>query len=58
VLRRWINAPDPDDPRLKRNFVFKRDLRDISQLYFYDPEVKQYSVVPYRDTSRPAISIW
>ncbi|HEX8180659.1 MAG TPA: Mu transposase C-terminal domain-containing protein [Pyrinomonadaceae bacterium] len=58
VLRRWINAPDPDDPRLKRKFVFKRDPRDISQLYFYDPEVKQYSLVPYRDTSRPAISIW
>jgi putative transposase len=58
VLRRWINAPDPDNPRLKRQFVFKQDPRDISQIYFYDPEVKQYSVVPYRDTSRPAISIW
>lgn len=58
VLRRWINAPDMDNPRLKRRFIFKRDPRDISQLYFYDPEVKQYSVVPYRDTSRPAISIW
>ncbi|HEX8459718.1 MAG TPA: Mu transposase C-terminal domain-containing protein [Pyrinomonadaceae bacterium] len=58
VLRRWINAPDPDNPRLKRKFVFKQDPRDISQLYFYDPEVKQYSVIPYRDTSRPAISVW
>jgi putative transposase len=58
VLRRWINAPDPDKPRLKRKFVFKQDPRDISQLYFYDPEVKQYSVIPYRDTSRPAISLW
>jgi putative transposase len=58
VLRRWINAPAPDNPRLKRKFVFKQDPRDISQLYFYDPEVKQYSVVPYRDTSRPAMSIW
>ncbi|MDQ3816345.1 MAG: DDE-type integrase/transposase/recombinase [Acidobacteriota bacterium] len=58
VLRRWINAPDPKDPHLKRKFVFKRDPRDISQLYFYDPEVGQYSVVPYRDASRPPISIW
>lgn len=58
VLRRWINTLDPQNARLKRKFVFKQDPRDISQLYFYDPEVKQYSVVPYRDTSRPAMSIW
>jgi putative transposase len=58
VLRRWINAPDPENTQLKRKFIFKRDPRDISQLYFYDPEVQQYSFIPYRDTSRPAISIW
>lgn len=58
VLRRFINAGDPDDSRRKRHFVFKRDPRDISQIYFYDPELKQYSRIPYRDTSHPPISIW
>lgn len=58
VLRRFINAVDPDESRRKRQFIFKRDPRDISQIYFYDPELKQYSRIPYRDTSHPPISIW
>src|SRR5262245_63368541 len=58
VLRRFINAADLDDPRHKRKFIFKRDPRDISVLYFYDPDVKRYYPIPYRDTSRPALSIW
>lgn len=58
MLRRFINSVDPNDSRRKRQFTFKRDPRDISQIYFYDPELKQYSRVPYRDTSRPPISIW
>jgi len=58
VLRRWVNAPDPDNPKLKRKFLCRRDPRDISTLWFYDPEVRQYYAVPYRNTARPAISIW
>lgn len=58
VLRRWINAPDPDNPRLKRKFLCRRDPRDISTIWFYDPEVEQYYAIPYRNTSHPAISIW
>jgi putative transposase len=58
VLRRWIDAPDPDNPKLKRKFLCRRDPRDISTIWFYDPEVHQYYAIPYRNTSRPAISIW
>lgn len=58
VLRRWINAPDPDHPKLKRKFLCRRDPRDISTIWFYDPEVQQYYAIPYRNTSHPAISIW
>lgn len=58
VLRRFINATDPDNPKLKRQFIFKRDPRNISQIYFYDPEVKLYYTIPYRDTSHPPMSIW
>ncbi|MCP9493362.1 MAG: DDE-type integrase/transposase/recombinase [Pyrinomonadaceae bacterium MAG19_C2-C3] len=58
VLRPYINASDPSDSRRKRKFVFKRDPRDISVIYFYDPELNQYRAIPYRDTSRPAISVW
>ena len=58
VLRRWINAPDPNDSKRKRQFTFRRDPRDISVIWFYDPEVCFYYSIPYRDTSHPAISIW
>ena len=58
VLRRWINAPDPVAPKYKRKFMFRRDPRDISTIWFYDPEVNVYYPIPYRDTSHPPISIW
>ena len=58
VLRRWINARDPQDPARKRQFIVRRDPRDISVVYFYDPETQQYFRIPYRDTARPPLSIW
>ena len=58
VLRRFINATDPDRPKSKRKFIFKRDPRDISVIYFYDPELKLYYEIPYRDTSHPPVNIW
>lgn len=58
VLRRWINAPDANNPKLKRKFLCRRDPRDISTIWFYDPEVRQYYAIPYRNTAHPAISIW
>lgn len=58
VLRRWINAPDLKDSKRKRTFTFRRDPRDISVIWFFDPEICTYYPIPYRDTSHPAISIW
>ena len=58
VLRRWINAPDPTREGHKRKFTVRQDPRDISAVYFYDPEAEQYFPVPYRDTTHPAVSIW
>ena len=58
VLRPWINAPDENEPKRKRKFIFRRDPRDISQIWFYDPELHSHFAIPYRDTSHPAISIW
>ena len=58
VLNPWINAPDADESKLKRSFIVRRDPRDISQVFFLDPMVKQYYAIPYRDTSRPPVSVW
>lgn len=58
VLNSWINAADPGNPRAKRKFIFRYDPRDMSVLYFYDPELEEHFEVPYRDSSRPALSQW
>jgi putative transposase len=58
VLRTWIDAPDPKHPKLKRKFIFPYDPRDMSRVYFYDPETTTYHVVPYRDRSHPAVPQW
>ncbi|HEY2856896.1 MAG TPA: Mu transposase C-terminal domain-containing protein [Terracidiphilus sp.] len=56
VLRPWINSKEKDGRR--RQFVVRRDPRDISVVHFFDPELNQYFAIPYRDTSHPAISVW
>lgn len=59
VLRKFIHAKEQNGKsNIKRKFIFKRDPRDISLLYFYDPELNTYFEIPYRDTSKPSISIW
>lgn len=58
VLRPWINSPDPDHPRSKRVFRFRRDPRDVSRLYFFDTHSQRYFPIPYRDLSLPPISLW
>jgi len=60
ILRPWIHALEGDSPKnkRKRKFIFKRDPRDISVLFFYDPEAKAYFEIPYRDLLRPPMTLW
>ncbi|WBO83621.1 helix-turn-helix domain-containing protein [Hymenobacter yonginensis] len=60
VLRPWVHALEGDSPKnkRKRKFIFKRDPRDISVLFFYDPEAKGYFEIPYRDLLRPPMTLW
>lgn len=58
VLRPWINSMESGGSNNKRSFLFRRDPRDISVLYFFDPQVKTYLAIPYRDSSLPPVSIW
>lgn len=58
VLNPWINARDPGRAKNKRKFIVRRDPRDISAVYFYDPEALQYYEIPYRNTAHPPISVW
>ncbi len=58
VLRGWINSVDPDNHKEKRKFIFRRDPRNISEIWFFDPEIKNYFKVPLADQSIPPFSIW
>lgn len=58
VLRPWVGAPDPDNPKIKRKFTFRRDPRDISSVWFLDPELRQYFKVPFANQAMPSMSIW
>lgn len=58
ALRPWISAEDKEQPGKKRSLIFRRDPRDISTLWFFDPEIKQYFKIPLADQSIPTMSIW
>ncbi len=56
-LRTWINYTDPKT-KTKKQLVFRRDPRDISSLWFFDPKLKQYFKIPFANLSLPPMSIW
>lgn len=58
ALDHWINARDPQSSRDKRKFIVRRDPRDISKVYFFDPDRKALLTVNYRNMGRPAMSEW
>lgn len=59
VLRPWINATRPGSTKkIKRKFIVRRDPRDISSVYFYDPELAEHFEIPYRNPSRPKVTLW
>ncbi|MFJ3483872.1 helix-turn-helix domain-containing protein [Pseudomonas sp. NPDC090202] len=56
VLRTRI-AEDGDDGK-GRKFIFVQDPRDISVVYFLDPDEAIYHPVPYFNPRHPPISVW
>jgi putative transposase len=57
ALRPWINAKDEKTGKT-RTFIFRRDPRDISMLWFYEPLLKQYYKIPVANQAFPAASVW
>jgi len=58
VLDKWIGAREQNNVRAARKFIFRRDPRNISYLWFWDPDLEQYFKIPYRNAQHPAISLW
>jgi len=55
LLAQWVRETEAGRPR---KFKVRRDPTDISKLYFFDPNLKTYVEIPYRDYGRPSISLW
>ncbi|WP_043307905.1 DNA-binding domain-containing protein [Pseudomonas sp. ML96] len=58
VVERWIGSKSKTNSNEGREFVFRYDPRNISKLYFWEPDLKQYFEIGYRNMSRPPISFW
>jgi putative transposase len=56
VLRKYINRTTRSGDLQKHLFRF--DPRNISKIYFFDPELDDYFEIPYRDISQPEMSFW
>jgi putative transposase len=56
ILRNWVGKKDEHGKPLI--YLIKRDPRWISPIYLFDPELKEYFAIPYRDLTRPPMSIW
>lgn len=56
-LKKFLHVVSPKTGN-KRKFIVRRDPRDISVVYFFDPDEKCYITVPYKNQSRPVISLF
>ncbi|UCA58628.1 DDE-type integrase/transposase/recombinase [Chryseobacterium rhizoplanae] len=56
VLRKYINTRN-SNKNLKK-YSFRRNPKDISVIYFFDPDLNEYFEIPYRDTRYPPMSVW
>lgn len=41
-----------------KKYLLKRDPRRIVPIHIFDPETQEYYSIPYRDLTRPPISLW
>ena len=59
TLRKWIIPTQYKKlrPDLENSVVCRRDPRDISKLYVYDEDIKDYITVPYSDIRRPKMNL-
>lgn len=57
LLRTKINIMDVKTKK-KKQFIFKRDPRNIKYLWFYDDSTKEYYKINAADQSMPDIPLW
>lgn len=57
AIRGYINAVDFSTNK-KKKFIFKRDPRNISYIWFYDDETKVYYKISLGNQALPEMSLW
>ena len=55
VLRTKINQTENGR---KKQFIFKRDPRDISYIWFYEESTKEYFKIPVANQNMPSMTAW
>lgn len=58
ALQPWIDTRHPKDQNRLRLFTFRRDPQDISVIYFWNPELDKYELIPCCDGSQCSMTIW
>ena len=58
ILRSKIHQYDDKDKKRKKQFIFKRDPRDISYVWFYEDSTQEYFKIPLADQSIPSMTLW
>jgi putative transposase len=58
ALKPHIYARDGQRGQQRRRFIFKRDPRDISVIYFLEPASSRYVTVGCRRVDRHSVSLW
>lgn len=58
ALQRWVGAKEPNNVSEARKFIIRMDPRDITRVYFWDPDLRQYIVLPTRNMTRPSMTLW
>lgn len=56
ALNMYINSSD--ERGKSKEYLFRRDPRNIGKIWFYDPKLKRYFPIPFADQSLPDMSIW
>ncbi|HEJ7998962.1 TPA: DDE-type integrase/transposase/recombinase [Serratia liquefaciens] len=56
-LRPWINVKDRETGQTWKH-LFRYDPRDISTIWFFDPELRMYFRIPFANQALPAMSLW
>lgn len=57
VLRPLINSID-EDSKKKKKYIFRRDPRNISYIWFYEEKGQKYYKLPLANQSIPAMNLW